>query len=63
MKGWVTSESHKNNQRRMEEILRLRRSGATFRDIGDRFGLSTQRVHQIVARAEREKKWERRKTR
>lgn len=52
----MRNEKYNNNRNRMEEILRLRRSGATFKELGDRFGLSTQRVRQIVGRAEREEK-------
>lgn len=52
----MRNETYNNNRKRMEEILRLRRSGATCKEIGGRFGLSTQRVRVIVARAEWEEK-------
>lgn len=38
---------------RNAEIMAMRHDKASLREIGDAFGLSRQRVHQIVARAER----------
>jgi hypothetical protein len=37
---------------RNAEIMAMRQNKASLREIGDAFGLSRQRVHQIVGRAE-----------
>ena len=36
---------------RSELALRLRKRGLTYREIGERLGVSRQRAHQLVARA------------
>src|SRR2546421_12992073 len=37
---------------RNERIVELYRSGVTLQEIGDRFGVTRERIRQIVARAE-----------
>ena len=39
------------NAARDQEIVALHRSGLTLQELGDRFGLSRERVRQIVRRA------------
>lgn len=40
--------TNRNTLLRYNKILRLRKEGITFREIGSRFGISKQRVEQIV---------------
>jgi len=48
---WSLQPGPQRDEERDEEILRLREEGNTLQAIGDRFGLSRQRVHQIIERA------------
>ncbi|MGW6502952.1 sigma factor-like helix-turn-helix DNA-binding protein [Nonomuraea angiospora] len=41
-------------QQRKAEIVRLRRQGVEFAEIGERFGVSKQRAHQIYTQALKE---------
>lgn len=41
---------------RNSEIERLRQQGQTYAAIAKRYGLSTERVRQIIARAERNRR-------
>ena len=42
-------------QRRDEEIVKLRSQGKTYKEIGDKFGLTKQAVFLIVKENEKEK--------
>lgn len=41
---------------REEEMAALRKKGYTLLQIGDKYGISMQRVHQILERMKRERK-------
>lgn len=39
-----------------EEVKRLREAGMSYQAVGERFGVSKQRIHQIVTRPSRRRK-------
>ena len=43
----------KRTEQEISEIRRLRTEGATFVSIGKQYGISTERIRQIIAKAER----------
>ena len=45
-----------NLKKRNSEIIQTRNTGATYQEIADLFGLSREKVRQIITRSELEKK-------
>ena len=50
-----TLKTRKKQAERRQTILRLKIAGRTLEDIGRRFGITKERVRQIVIRAESER--------
>lgn len=46
-----TPARKEDSQRRRADVMRLRRTGATFEEIGDRLGITKQAVHKIYTKA------------
>lgn len=49
---WSLQPGPQRDEERDQEILQLREQGNTLQSIGERYGLSRQRVHQILERAQ-----------
>ena len=43
----------KERSKMIKEMLQLRASGKTYQEIGDNFGITKQRVYQIINKAEK----------
>lgn len=50
----MSPAAREDSQRQKAEVMRLRRTGTTFQEIGDELGVTRQRAHQIYTKALKE---------